>query len=1385
MLIARFFQLYEQLIRQSLDPEEPEKCPGIDALSIWLQRATQMLQVDSSLAGNFQQLFSDRDVETIFTYICDFWTDSGAAVGNALRELFLKTIIFLKKIRSTESCNTVLCCWMERLLALPKKMRILYFGLENLSNDVGGSFILSKCPSLPTEGFLLMSENGLSSAISRGLNALFTSLRREPYQDRSAWLLTWAEPMLDTIIESPGAYQNIQSYFLPLILKTNPDIFPLLAEYVEKRLSHNVDQCLEVLADCTTISLSHGINKDYHTNKDNGLLIERLIQHESSALRVSGMGLIAADQRGSSPVGKHEMAIILSNMDCIFFETDPRFRNKILGFFRNIVSRIRGTSYALHRDLRKSQKWALARGDTESAQAVSEKAKSVDEEIFSIKQFFDALCDYFLKSIAPGSPYQCQISALLAVRILLQSGLDTRVPTVYFEKTYVSYEFEYQVLTENFVNSLIDNVMNNYEDVRILSLEMIQLCPEILTGLRMNGTLARTKTRTYEMLSGIRGREGDGGARLAELVFSLYDEDGASYLNELCDKLEFAIQMADENIFEGVLRYPVHGYFLSLQLILSSVDYDKHTSIDSAFISRLSRSIVKIWHSVKYILSHESPEGNIPPEFATRYTKVLEKQYGPAAQVVLSYGWRSIKESSELLCVILSKAPSALLSDAFILEHGSLILDQLSTVKHRGAFSSLYPTFLACCKRCLTRESLSAQPFTWLDENILLIKQKAQYVTRRSSGLPFLIVAVLASVPVSQRKGLFADTFQKLISIAHEEVTTVDGKTDLPQVHAFNCIKVLFTDAELNSISLPYIDSALELAITSFAHDVWSIRNCAVMLYTALQNRLFGHHNEGFMSAKLFFLRHHKVHSVLLQQLRHHVGQLENNDGDFDKHIEIVYPVLSLLTKLKGVSGYDGLDEFIPLVLLCLGSRIWKIREVSARALGSMVVFDHVIDLISDLARFSSTEDQNLLHGNCLAMIALRPAAEAATISSKLKDLFTIKADELLFSNNCPETRLAFFRCMRLYCPESAALEGFRIKEITFPYPERQTPSSAERYYRSEVAEYALTYSPDVASLLVSLLNDYAYEVKLVALEYIEKNTRSIRESSENAIVICNSLWKLFNQYSWDKVRGFAIRMFSHLVKIEENEDLLSMWHTLYDSVSTSSTDEVNNSCLETLGPLTCLLADDQLFDKWMQLILKFSGDYEEYTTRQAALNSLINYLKSLRASESAPSPVYMALYNFLYDDDSDIRDAATSMANSCLNTVAKCNLYCAKNLLSKISKAQGGRDVIIGYLLKTPFNQQIDTAWKLDDLLFSIEKQNLYRFDYSLLEDCLTEIARTSLSAQEKGTIRAWLDKDGALERYHSIRNENENKNRESWPAFNTEERYLVTKVDQLLQLL
>lgn len=1344
-----------------------------------------MLQLDPSLTNSFEEIFSDDDVEAIFTYICDFWTDSGAAVGNALRELFLKTVIFLKKIKNPESARSVLRQWMERLLALPKKMRILYFGLENLSNEVGGSFILNKCPTLPVDGFILMSENGLSSAISRGLNALFTSIRRESDQHDSAWLLSWAEPMLNTIIECPATYQNIHSYFLPLILKTNPEIFPSFAQYVEERLSHNGDQCLEVLADCTTISLSNGINKDYHTNEANGALIERLIQHESSTLRVSGMGLIAADQRGSSSVGKHEIAIILRNMDCIFLETDPRFRNKILGFFRNIVSRIRGTCYALHRDLRKSQQWAAARKDAESAQAVTEKMKIVRGEISLIRQFFDALCDYFLKSITPGSPYQCQISALLAIRILLQSGLDTRVPKTFFEKTYVPYEFDYEVLTDKLVDLLIDNVMNNYEDVRIISLQLVQLCPEILAKLRDNGTLSRTKERTYEMLSGIRGREGDGGARLAELVFSLYADDGASYLNELCDRLEFAIRIADSDIFEGVLKYPVHGYFLSIQLILSNVDYSKHASLNSAFISRLSKSIIKIWHSVKYILSHESPEGNIPPEFSAHYTKDLEKQYGPAAQVVLSYGWRSIKESSELLCVLLSKTPSALLSDSFILKHGSLILDQLSTVKHRGAFSSLYPTFLACCKRCLTRESLSTQPLKWLDDNILLIKKKAQYVTRRSSGLPYLIVAVLASAPVSEKKPLFASTFQKLLSIAREEVTSVDGKTDLPQVHAFNCIKVLFTDAELNNISVPYIDSALELAITSFAHDVWSIRNCAVMLYTALQNRLFGHHNEGFMSAKLFFLRHHRVHSVLLQQLRHHVSQLENNDGDFDKHIEIVYPVLSLLTKLKGVSGYDGLDEFIPLVLLCLGSRIWKIREVSARALGSMVVSDHVSDLISDLVKFSSIRDQNLLHGNCLAMIALRSAAESAIISSDLKTLFTIRADELLFSNNCPETKLAFFRCMKLYCPESTALEGYRNNDITLPYPERQTPSSGERYYRSEVAEYSLAYCPNVSSLLVSLLDDHAYEVKLVALEHIERNADEIAKSPENATMICNALWKLFNHYSWDKVRGFAIRMFSQLVKIEGGEDLLPMWNTLYKSISASSTDEVNNSCLETLGSLTFLLDDGKLFDKWMQLISKFSGDYEEYTTRQAALNSLAHYLKSSSANISAPPAVYMALFNFLYDDDSDIRHIATSMANSCLGTVAKCNSYCAKNLLRKIAQLQEGRSVIINYLLKAPFNQEIDAAWKHDDLLFSIEKQNLYRFDYSLLDMCIGELLQSHLSAQEKESIKTWLNKDDALEQYHAIRNKNEEKNRLSWPAFNPEDGYLIAKVNLLLQLL
>lgn len=105
---------------------------------------------------------------------------------------------------------------------------------------------------------------------------------------------------------------------------------------------------------------------------------------------------------------------------------------------------------------------------------------------------------------------------------------------------------------------------------------------------------------------------------------------------------------------------------------------------------------MKIWILIQHILCDDSPEGHLPEE--------LEEVDGLDTKDLLSYSFRAIHESSNLLRVIASRLasesrtkPSAQSRASFEVI-GRLTFQELSSLRHRGAFTTVSQTFATCCQ---------------------------------------------------------------------------------------------------------------------------------------------------------------------------------------------------------------------------------------------------------------------------------------------------------------------------------------------------------------------------------------------------------------------------------------------------------------------------------------------------------------------------------------------------------------------------------------------------------------------------------------------------------------------------------------------------------------
>lgn len=945
-----------------------------DTLSICIQRMSQCCIQSQKYAAELKEsstIGSVKDADAIFDFVCNYWTDSGAALGNAVKELLNKLILLLEKIWSPEERQDHLIRWAGQVLKYPRSMRVVYFTIEILARQLGGLAILKLEPHIIKDSLALIYSNALANPIGKMLTAILTTSRKQMMATavkstekklaiaeiehvEKQWLLLWAEDVIEAL-KKEDLRPHVFTYLLPNLFKVSALGFRLFIRQLQGgqfSMSSEID--ITVLIGCLKIGQDLSILES--TDKSSAQsapiisteFLQTLLHQSSQDLRLGGLSLAVSSPRASKPISLDILNVLAESLDDLTLESDPEFRNRVYGYLRQMITRIRDSSYSMTRERSKLLRQVKERDE----QRIMELSAAIDLN----RTFLENYLLYLQQLLRPGSSYQRIHMGLKLLLTVVRSGLDNRVDSKWHDKNHLDFPYHISIYSATTIRLLLDNLVNNYEDIREASGSLLKIAPlsALFDGIEEPEVITEIvdgyAEKGISMVSGLRGREGDGGARIIEFCYFLYaklDIQRATnlhlqFLSHVVQKLEDAIKQAEENLSVAVKDYPLHGYFTCLRLAFEKADFAdpkmyKNESGWSQLIKRIVGTTHSVWNIVEKILSHDSPEGNMPEELEEQYLVNLEEVYGPATQVILSYAWRAIGESSELLTTLLTVVPidSNIFAVQSISKLGNLLLTELSTIRHRGAFSSVFPAFVACCVRCNKSNSAAVLdlPRRWLDENIQLIQVKSQNITRRSGGLPYLVAGVLTAEADDSERPLLCETFERLVEIAQRPPASLDEseKTDLPQVHALNCIRSIFIETRLSTASAAFIDQALAVAIDAFASKVWSIRNCGVMLFAALQTRLFGSRKftdsrmaVGNMSARLFFSRFKSIKGVLLRHLQEHVDHLEGRAAQ--THIETVYPVLSLLSRLEATDSYDGLVAFSPYITQCLSSRIWKVR---------------------------------------------------------------------------------------------------------------------------------------------------------------------------------------------------------------------------------------------------------------------------------------------------------------------------------------------------------------------------------------------------------------------------------------------------------------------------
>ncbi|XP_021508522.1 tRNA (32-2'-O)-methyltransferase regulator THADA [Meriones unguiculatus] len=371
------------------------------------------------------------------------------------------------------------------------------------------------------------------------------------------------------------------------------------------------------------------------------------------------------------------------------------------------------------------------------------------------------------------------------------------------------------------------------------------------------------------------------------------------------------------------------------------------------------------------------------------------------AQMVLVCCWRSMKEVALLLgslCQLLPMQPepepsSGLLTVQQVKEIGDYFKQHLLQSRHRGAFELAYTGFVKLTEilnRC-SHLSLQKLPEQWLWSVLEEIKSSDPSsklcATRRSAGIPFYIQALLASEPKKGKMDLLKITMKELISLA----LSVDAsKGIVPQVHALNILRALFRDTRLGENIVPYVADGAKAAILGFTSPVWAVRNSSTLLFSSLITRIFGVKRgkeelskTNRMTGREFFSRFPELYPFLLKQLETVANTVDSEPREPDRHpsmfllllvLERLYP-----SPMDGTSSALSLAPFVPFIIRCGHSPVYRSREMAARALVPFIMIDQIPSTLCDLLDSlpNSTDQsfrQNHIHGTLLQVFHLLQA---------------------------------------------------------------------------------------------------------------------------------------------------------------------------------------------------------------------------------------------------------------------------------------------------------------------------------------------------------------------------------------------------------------------------
>ncbi|KUI65581.1 tRNA (cytidine(32)-2'-O)-methyltransferase non-catalytic subunit TRM732 [Cytospora mali] len=1110
-------------------------------------------------------------------------------------------------------------------------------------------------------------------------------------------------------------------------------------------------------------------------------VLERFLIHSSHDVRASAMSLLTTSSSTTKPYSEMSFDLLRKHLKSCHADSDAKFRNEILGYSKNMVRRIKGAITTLERDISR-QALKTSKNKTNGAPAnthISKGAKEIlnagepwlRETLKSHEEFYSWYLQFLLQELVPTASYQRHITALKALVSVVKLGKETPSPA------------EQQIYEDpQWIRIIMDLIMDPFDDAREAATSLLMMYPpeaiqtEITiakglppsTPLKLLGEFCSRAAGQASRTA--RADHSDGAARSHGLLCAWQStfEQRVSLLSQTLDELELKIGRAEKDLGQAVMGEPVHGDFAAVRYIWEVLSLSRYSEDELKLLSVPQMRIVslcsRIWDAVSYVLCDDSPEGHLPEE--------LEEIEGLDTKGLLSYSFRAIHESSNLMRTIVGNLKFSRTAAGYLLptpevfsRAGNLAFSQLSKLRHRGAFSSVSLNFTCCCQhaqdpRVASSENENSLLEAWYKGALSCIHEQRS-TTRRSAGLPALITGLLASNADSPS---FREVMRTLQGIAQKpaRVSETDG-SNLPQVHAFNCLKEVFKSSLLSKKSELYLPECLQLATNSLKAEVWAIRNCALLLLRSLMDNLFGtNETKSSMESgwdgktlRISYTKYSSLPPILLNLLQSGQQAMEPGTLTQSSAAESVFPALDIIRRAGPPESHR--DELYTLIATYLGSRQWHVREIAARTLCSFFMNEEWLSSIQRLLE-ESRSSANRMHGTLLTIKFFLERKYANDFKELKITLGAFEQDALM----CSETWAAYTEVLNLTWEldssereeptESAMSANFLNRQDSYP---KGRPFASRALFDNRLGIKAMqdaTRARDLEALKVCLHDSLANDTD-TACALVEAIPSIWGE--ERVPELCLLYLEVCKFSKVPEARAAALTNLAELMddcitkgqikELPSPEELDPFQLFLQDSINPA----LANAILLASGPIMTIQAlkhngqmsffmFEQKLRSWGKAMADALHDSNTFDMRMAAAMSLKSFATGLRTAvntDAAYLPFLLALYNTLTDDDDEIRDVGSIAAAFITSDGAQQHpqplvaVDTADALLAWAQQHFGRTNEFRAYatcrLVGDPIvaidigvqdlsawtapEQQFTAALTVDESLFAVEEQNLF----------------------------------------------------------------------------